>query len=97
LFGGGVNKDERPVKAMRRELREETGFDFRDFDCVFRAGGALLYGKLVEHEFTPNLSEESAGYKWAVSIPQPIHKKIRKNIEALEEVIAHLTEMSEEI
>lgn len=97
MFGGGVNKGERPVKAMRRELREETGFDFRDFDCVVRAGAALLYGKIVEHEFTPKLSEESSGYTWAASVPNPIHKKIRKNMKAFETIITQLTDLSMEI
>jgi len=94
LFGGGVNDGERPVKAMRRELREETGFDFRDFDCVVPAGVALLYGKIVDREIAPKLSEESAGYTWAASIPQPVHKKIRKNMRAFELIVAHLTDLA---
>lgn len=44
LIGGGIEPDEEPESALRRELREETGMQVGDVRLVFVEGAGEPYG-----------------------------------------------------
>lgn len=79
-FGGAINPREDPIAAVKREVKEETGFTgtatiepllvFKKND--FRYNNFLL---IVEREFTPSLNWENQGFQWCRwgDWPQPLH------------------------
>lgn len=89
LFGGGVEKGEKRLKSMTRELKEEGGFRvgkselspisrFR-FDKDSDDTHVMTFYLLkVEKEIIPKLNSESDKYKWASikQMPQPRHKSL---------------------
>jgi len=46
LVGGGIEKDEDQITALKREFREETGYKIKVNDCI---------GKFVEYHFAKNI------------------------------------------
>ena len=84
FWGGIIEKNETPYEAIQRELTEEIGFvpeltKLNPIDVYQSKDKNFYYYSfvaVVEHEFTPKLNGESAGYAW-VDIgrwPQPLHQ-----------------------
>lgn len=97
LFGGAIDAGETPKEAMCRELREETGLVVAKFDYRMKLGKSPvhLYAKIVRQEFIPNLSWESASYRWVDDITsmKPLHKKVKQylaNIRTLQDMVRYL-------
>ena len=79
FFGGKAEKGETPLQNVRRELREETGKQFVDFDHESeRVPSRIWYFiKIVEREFTPVLSDESSAFRWCDRFPVPLHPMVQ--------------------
>jgi 8-oxo-dGTP pyrophosphatase MutT (NUDIX family) len=94
FFGGGVESGELPEEACRRELVEESGLRVRWFDHSIRlpskSAVVFLFVKILKHEFVPELSWESGGYRWVKDIEdvKPLHKKILKNYGEIRRLMA---------
>lgn len=74
LFGGGVDKGERPIDAVLREAKEETGLILTtsDVTCIDQSlpfSGKILYwyahtgGNIKKKDCA--LTEETVDYMWA--------------------------------
>lgn len=97
LFGGAIDAGESPRDAMCRELKEETGLLVSRFDYHMRLGKSPvhIYAKIVRCEFVPNLSWESASYRWVydVTYVRPLHKKVMSHlsdIRTLQDMVRYL-------
>lgn len=84
LFGGAIDDGESPKQAICRELKEETGLVVSKFDYKMKLGRSPvhLYAKIIRREFIPNLSWESAAYRWVddVTSMKPLHKKMKQYV-----------------
>jgi 8-oxo-dGTP pyrophosphatase MutT (NUDIX family) len=79
FFGGKADKKETPLQNIRRELREETGKQFVDFDHVSEMVPDRIWYfiKLVDYEFAPVLSDESSAFQWCDEFPVPLHPMVQ--------------------
>jgi 8-oxo-dGTP pyrophosphatase MutT (NUDIX family) len=82
LVGGGVEVNESPVEALRREIVEEIGsivlekiIPLEKFTADNTNFEYHTYLLVVENEFVPELNDEHRGYAWtAISDhPKPLH------------------------
>ena len=81
-WGGAIDGNESPARAVVREIREETGYGVGEQDLtplfVFRKGDQFEYHNFlvtVEAEFAPVLNWENSGFIWAGidKWPEPLH------------------------
>lgn len=81
--GGKVNKGEKIIRGLGREIKEEMGFIpqyksiipidvFKSIDAQFTY---FTYIILVEKEFIPTLNEENISWGWfdLNGLPKPLH------------------------
>jgi 8-oxo-dGTP pyrophosphatase MutT (NUDIX family) len=94
FFGGGVEPGELPEEACRRELMEEAALSVKRFDHAVKlpskSAVVFLFVKILKHEFVPELSWESGGYRWVNDIEdvKPLHKKILMNYGEIRRLMA---------
>lgn len=92
LFGGEAKDDDTPEQALIRELKEETALLIKNESDLVKLAEqktpaeslSSLFLVCVQHEFTPILCEESAGYQWTSldDWPTPEHFMMSQSIEA---------------
>ncbi len=91
FWGGMLEKGETPYECIQRELTEEIGFvpelaKLNPIDVYQSRDKQFYYYSfvaVVDHEFSPKLNGESAGYAW-VNIgvwPQPLHNGAKITLE----------------
>ena len=91
LFGGGADKKETPLQNIQRELHEEIGIRFESFDYAVTVPGTktTIFVKIVEREFKPTLSVESAGFRWVHDFldVRPLHSVVAQNYSLLRRLV----------
>jgi len=83
LVGGGVEKNESVIAALRREIDEEIGLDLADSKVIpleqfTSEDQRFMYHTFlipVDEEFIPVLNHEHKGYCWVPldNYPKPLH------------------------
>src|SRR5579863_7127510 len=83
FVGGKIEKGEKPLRGISRELREEMGFipkykDVIPVDVFKSVDDNFMYYSfvvVVDKEFTPKLNKEHTGYGWfdINGLPKPLH------------------------
>jgi len=105
VWGGAIDADENPKDALRREIKEESGFNGRfalDLVYVFKSGNFRFHNFLivVPQEFEPRHGWESSGHVWADidDLPSPLHfglkaalPSFRRAIEARQKVSSRVS------
>ena len=100
-WGGAVDRDETPERALVREIGEEAGYhggyrliplhQYRDHDFTF-------HNFLIEipDEFEPTHSWETSGHLWTTldELPSPLHFGFQALLPSLRAMLPGLTEVS---
>lgn len=100
--GGGLEKDETPEQAARRETEEEAGYSHEGGLSPFmhsKRDGVEFHTFLAQanHKFKPALNDEHDGAMWvkpAEAEKLPLHPGVRKALEKLRAGKAHGGETS---
>lgn len=91
LFGGGADRKETPLQNIQRELAEEIGVGYNFFEFAVRVPNTktTIFVKIVDKEFRPKLSVESAGYKWVHDFLEvrPLHSVVAQNYSLLRRLL----------
>lgn len=96
FFGGAIDSGESPRQACIREVKEETGLNFRVFDMVARIKNSpvFVFVKVVMKEPGIVLSHESLDFAWIHDMEEvrPWHRKVRNNMKFFVELLEHVRE-----
>lgn len=88
--GGGMEPDETPKEAARRETREEVGFDYDGplLKVKKMSNGYVAFAALLDEPFVPVLNDEHTDYVWATfdDLPEPLHPTTRKELREIEDM-----------
>ena len=88
--GGGMEPDETPKEAARRETREEVGFDYDGplLKVKKMSNGYVAFAALLDEPFVPVLNDEHTDYVWATfdDLPEPLHPITRKELREIEDM-----------
>jgi len=88
--GGGMEPDETPKQAARRETREESGFDYDGplMKVKKMSNGYVAFAALLDEPFVPVLNDEHTEYVWAPfdDLPSPLHPVTRKELKEIEDM-----------
>jgi 8-oxo-dGTP pyrophosphatase MutT (NUDIX family) len=84
-WGGAIDSGENPEVALKREVREEAGYNGKMKLVplyVFKHSSGFTYYNylaLVETEFTPVMDWETQGFKWVEygKWPKPLHPGLK--------------------
>jgi len=90
-IGGAIDPGESPVKAVRREVSEEVGYDGLIEVHLLRPwtdgveGGYVFHNHvgIVPTEFTPTLDWENQGFRWVHGdeLPRNLHHGVRWSLD----------------
>jgi 8-oxo-dGTP pyrophosphatase MutT (NUDIX family) len=82
---GGIEGDETPEQAARREMQEETGLVTGDLTQVDEGAGFVTFRSSVDVEFAPVLNDEHSEYRWATmqEAPTPLHAGVAATLRKL--------------
>lgn len=80
IWGGAIREDEKPLEAVKREMREELGLEIHEKPVliyIFKSGSFSYWNYRVDvsKEFKPHLNWETQGYGWFAKddFPEPLH------------------------
>ncbi len=81
--GGGIEDNETIEEGVRREVREEAGYDgdYKLHHMHRNVMPGFVYHNHwaeVPEEFEPVLNDEHTDYMWTHEIPEPCHPELRK-------------------
>lgn len=95
-WGGAIDEAETPKQAVRREVKEESGYKGKlnliSLSVFEHSSGFKYYNFLavVASEFVPDLDHETQGFRWvSTRWPRPLHPGLKellsipKNIEII--------------
>lgn len=75
--GGSLEDGEPPEHAARREFMEETGHQIDGaLSGPVVSNGFATYDAMCSDEFAPIMCDESCGFEWADSCPEPAHPNL---------------------
>jgi 8-oxo-dGTP diphosphatase len=90
LLSGKVDKNEEPMEAMIREIREEIGLDALKLEIRVVSSEInhttntqfTFYLGIINDEFVPNLNKENSEYKWVKSneLPTPLFPRLEEKL-----------------